>query len=117
MEAALVTFEGLRGTKRKILVLGDMLELGTYGPLAHRKALSQALRMSPDWVLLVGREFHQAARYLQAEKEGKVLLLEDSLQAGQELARKIKSGDAVLVKGSRGMKMESALSALPKWKG
>ena len=30
MEAALATFEGLRGAKRKILVLGDMLELGTY---------------------------------------------------------------------------------------
>lgn len=117
MEAALATFEGLRGAKRKILVLGDMLELGTYGPLAHRQALSRALRMSPEWVLLVGREFHQAARYLQADKEEKVLVLEDSQMAGQELARRIKSGDAVLVKGSRGMKMESALSALPKRKG
>ncbi len=117
MEAALSTFEGLKGPQRKVLVLGDMLELGDFGPLAHRQALRQALRLAPGLVLLVGGEFRKAARYLSADQREEVMLLESSRQAGTELARRIRSGDAVLLKGSRGMKMEAALEALPKRKG
>ncbi len=117
MEAALATFSGLKGPQRKILVLGDMLELGSFGPLAHRQALRIALLMNPDRVLLVGEAFHQAARYLKADQREEVLILKDSFEAGMALAGLAEAGDAVLLKGSRGMKIETALLALQARKG
>jgi UDP-N-acetylmuramoyl-tripeptide--D-alanyl-D-alanine ligase len=117
MEAALATFSGLKGPQRKILVLGDMLELGSFGPLAHRQALRTALMMNPDRVLLVGEAFHQAARYLKVDQRDEVLILKDSFQAGIALAGMAEAGDAVLLKGSRGMKIETALLALQARKG
>lgn len=117
MEAALGTFSALKGPQRKILVLGDMLELGTFGPLAHRQALQQALQMEPSLVFLVGDEFRKATRYLKVEKRDGLQLFEYSAQAGFELAKKAKPGDAILLKGSRGMKIEAALTALQNRKG
>jgi UDP-N-acetylmuramoyl-tripeptide--D-alanyl-D-alanine ligase len=117
MEAALATFEGLKGPRRKILVLGDMLELGTFGPLAHRQALQRALLMNPYRVMLVGEEFQRSARYLKAEKKEEVMAFADSTRAGWALASLAQPGDAVLLKGSRGMKIEAALAALRNRKG
>jgi UDP-N-acetylmuramoyl-tripeptide--D-alanyl-D-alanine ligase len=117
MEAALATFGALKGSQRKLLVLGDMLELGAYGPLAHRQVLQRALQMEPDLVFLVGDEFRKASRYLKAEKREGLKAFEDSAQAGWELSKKVRPGDAILLKGSRGMKIEKALIALQKRKG
>jgi len=85
--------------------------------VAHRQVLQRALQMEPDLVFLVGDEFRKASRYLKAEKREGLKAFEDSAQAGWELSKKVRPGDAILLKGSRGMKIEKALIALQNRKG
>jgi UDP-N-acetylmuramyl pentapeptide synthase len=67
--------------------------------------------------MLVGEEFQRSARYLKAEKKEEVMAFADSTRAGWALASLAQPGDAVLLKGSRGMKIEAALAALRNRKG
>ncbi|MCL4491948.1 MAG: UDP-N-acetylmuramoyl-tripeptide--D-alanyl-D-alanine ligase [Nitrospirae bacterium] len=92
--------------KRAIAVLGDMLELGSYGIDAHKR-LGQWMSGLPVEVLIgVGPLMGLAVD----EFRGKGIRTGTSEDAGKELKRIIQEGDIVLIKGSRGMKMEKVLS-------
>jgi UDP-N-acetylmuramoyl-tripeptide--D-alanyl-D-alanine ligase len=109
MEAALRTFANLKGPRRKAAVLGDMLELGDYSGEAHRKVIRQALAGNLDALLLVGPEMGTAARELSLEGRPNVYGFKDSREAGDFLREWLVKGDGVLLKGSRGMKVERVL--------
>ncbi len=94
--------------KRAIAVLGDMLELGDYGITAHRK-LGQWMSGLPVGVFIgVGPLMALAV----SEFKGKGMHSGTSEDAGTALSSIVREGDIVLIKGSRGMKMEKALSAV-----
>ncbi len=93
------------GKKRTIAVLGDMLELGSYSEEAHRKIVRQLSETGVDIFVAVGREMAKAS----AEFGGTCYKVEDSFSAGAILSGICGDGDTVLLKGSRGMKMEKAL--------
>ncbi|MBI3685644.1 UDP-N-acetylmuramoyl-tripeptide--D-alanyl-D-alanine ligase [Candidatus Azambacteria bacterium] len=112
-EAALEALAAL-STGRKIAVLGDMLELGTYTEEAHRDIGRKAARAC-DILLTVGSRMRFAADEATAHgfKEGVNLFSCDtSEEAGALLFRTIKEGDYVLVKGSQGMRMEKAVKEI-----
>lgn len=98
---------------RRIAVLGDMLELGSYEELGHRKVGARAADIV-DHLLTVGLR----ARWIADEAVAAGLAQErveavDTAQAAVERLRSlIGPGDVVLVKGSRGMAMDQIVAAL-----
>jgi len=96
---------------RRILVAGEMLEMGEQGPALHAACGRAAAEAGLDLVAGVqGNAEHLAS----AACAGGVasLFLPDAESAGRWLAENIRSGDVVLVKGSRGVHLERAIEAL-----
>jgi UDP-N-acetylmuramoyl-tripeptide--D-alanyl-D-alanine ligase len=100
-----------RPALRRILVAGEMLELGEYAPALHTACGHAAAEAGLDFVLGVqGNAEHLAA----AACAGGVasLFLPDAEAAGQWLVHNLRPGDQVLVKGSRGVHLERAIEIL-----
>ena len=100
-----------RPARRRILVAGEMLELGEHGPALHAACGRAAAEAGLDLVAGVqGNAEHLAA----AACAGGVasLFLPDAEAAGQWLKQNLRKGDVVLVKGSRGVHLERAVEAL-----
>jgi UDP-N-acetylmuramoyl-tripeptide--D-alanyl-D-alanine ligase len=99
-----------RPARRRILIAGEMLELGEQGPALHTACGRAAAEAGLDLVVGVrGNAEHLAA----AACAGGVasLFLPDAAAAGQWLAHNLRAGDQVLVKGSRGVHLERAIEA------
>ena len=97
-----------RPARRRILIAGEMLELGEHAPALHTACGRAAAEAGLDLVVGVrGNAEHLAA----AACAGGVasLFLPDAEAAGQWLAHNLRAGDQVLVKGSRGVHLERAL--------
>lgn len=113
--AALETLGDIQKTGRKIAVFGDMLELGRFSADAHRKVGERASRIA-DRLLVVGLRARGTAEGAQAAgmKEQNIIQYEmgESAHAGSQLAKELKKGDIVLVKGSQGIRMEKAVKEL-----
>ncbi len=92
--------------KRTIAVLGDMLELGRYSGEAHRKLVGLLSEAGIDILIAVGPEMVSAATGFAGTR----YVADDSARAASILAEILSAGDTVLIKGSRGMRMERVLS-------
>ena len=90
---------------RTIAVLGDMLELGNYEEEEHRQLGRLLNDLSVDIFIAVGASMVYAAQ----EFRGRVYDVKSADAAGRLLREIHKKGDAVLIKGSRGMNMERVL--------
>lgn len=90
--------------KRRVVVLGDMLELGDYTEEAHKEIVSRS-RLVADLLVTVGSNFAR----LNPDYS-----FNNSREAAEFLLKEIKKGDIILVKGSRGMKMEVIVEKLQK---
>lgn len=114
MAAALAWFTEVRAPGRRAVALGDMLELGAASPHFHRELGKQIAELAPDFALFVGRE-SRAAFEEAAERTGdksSIRYAEDSDMAARILVEWVRPGDTVLVKGSRGVRMERVVRAL-----
>jgi UDP-N-acetylmuramoyl-tripeptide--D-alanyl-D-alanine ligase len=104
------------GGGRRIVILGDMLELGDAGPAAHREIADRLLNLRRlDLVVLVGHlTLHTAHRLAEAGWEDDRMLMMSDLASGQPwaVAARLRPGDLVLLKGSRRMGLERILDAL-----
>lgn len=112
-DAALSALQALPA-KRKIAVLGDMLELGTYSEEAHRAIGKKASEVC-DILVTVGTRMRFASAEAKAVgfKEGdRLFSFDTSVEAGKALSELVQEGDLVLAKGSRGMRMESAIDEI-----
>jgi len=109
--AALNLLSDLEG--RKIAVLGNMLELGGYEERGHRLVGRRAAE-TVDKLVTVGprgRTIAEEARTL-GMGEDDLFAVESNQEAVKVLRRLIASGDLILIKGSRGMKMEEIVAKL-----
>ena len=110
---AAVAALGLSGARRRVAVLGDMLELGPSGPELHRQA-GRWLVGQVELLAAVGplaREILAGAREAGLPPEA-LLAFPDAAAAAAELPALVRPGDAVLVKGSRGVRLETVVAAL-----
>ena len=110
--AALDTLAAHRGGSRVIVVLGDMLELGDITDEAHREAGRRVAALAPAHFIAVGRHAAlsaEAARAAGVTGVHHATTFEDTMA---ELLKRVAPGDVVLVKGSRGMRMERVVDAL-----
>lgn len=97
---------------RKVVALGDMLELGEGAQELHAEAGRQIMEHGADALVTVGR---LAGRALAAAREAGLSTqagwpFEAPEQAGEFLAGFLRPGDLLLLKGSRGTQMEKALA-------
>ena len=98
--------------KRRIVVAGEMLELGPAGEQMHREAGRHAAEKKIDFLLGVrgsAQVLVDGARQAGAKAE----FVATPEEAGEWLARETRDGDVVLLKASRGVKLEKALE---RWK-
>ncbi len=107
MEEALKELIRLR-RKRAVAVLGDMLELGAYAEAAHRRLGRWMARFPVDLFVAVGPLMKMAAEEFTAAG-GRAVAAEDAERARRVLLREYADGDTILIKGSRGMRMERVM--------
>ena len=109
--AALNLLEELDG--RRIAVLGDMLELGEFEERGHRMVGARAAEVARQLVTVGERARWIGEEALRAGLPEAVLTtLENSDQAVEFLRGEIGTGDVVLIKGSRGIRMDRIVSEL-----
>lgn len=111
----LASLETLRTVpaKRKIAILGDMLELGKASNYAHVE-IAKKLTGIVSLAILVGPEMLYAYNYLKNLPQNKLSCFhfKSADDVGEFIAEKIKSGDLILVKGSQGIRLEKVSLAL-----
>ena len=109
MEVALDNIATMEA-EHKVLILGDMLELGEWSAEAHLNILRKADSVA-ERIILVGKEF--AAAYHASEAlEAKYTLYPTTAEAVVALEQKPISDSLVLLKGSRGIKLEILIDKL-----
>ena len=106
MEVALNNLSAVVADK-KVAMLGDMLELGTDSEMLHKEVLDKLLSMDLSLVCLVGKEF---AKVSVGDETVRCFETSDAL-AEWLLANPV-DGATVLIKGSRGTRMEKVIPAL-----
>lgn len=108
MRAALDVLR-LQPARRRIAVLGDMLELGAAGPSEHA-GLAESVVQSADLLFACGPLMRNLFDAVPADLRGAHAA--DSAALAPLVARAIKAGDAILVKGSLGSRMKRVVDAL-----
>lgn len=104
--------EGSEGAKRRIVVAGEMLELGDDAERLHVETGEKIASRKVDMLIGVrglGQQLVDGAKVNGLEK---AVFAENSDAAGELLANEIEEGDVVLVKGSRGVRTEKVIEKL-----
>jgi UDP-N-acetylmuramoyl-tripeptide--D-alanyl-D-alanine ligase len=104
--------EGGAGRKRKIVVAGEMLELGEDASRIHFGVGEEIALSGIDMLIGVRGLASDMIAGAQTAGATNVLFFEDSRHAGEFLLDEIKVGDLVLVKGSRGVRTEIVIEKL-----
>ncbi|HKK42348.1 MAG TPA: cyanophycin synthetase, partial [Bacteroidales bacterium] len=99
MSAALESFSSI-AADRKMIILGDMLELGEKAEEEHNKLLAELEKYRADSILLVGPVFRKVAGKAGYKSFSDVELLKEYLKKEQF------TGYTVFIKGSRGIGLE-----------
>ena len=106
MVSAFETIEAIRCKGKKILILGDMLELGNSSISEHKKVGKAIAQSKCDYLLTYGK----MSKYIHENSSVKMKYHYNQKNVLAEFAVElISKGDLILVKGSRGMKMEDVV--------
>ena len=104
MKAAIFSF--LNGDfKNKVIILGDMFELGNFSKDEHQKIIWHLLSANNIIVILVGKEFNKT-------KGHGFVSISTTIETLDFLKKNQLKDKTILIKGSRGMKMETLIEAL-----
>lgn len=114
MEEALLNLKALANNGRSIAVLGDMLELGSISDDAHMEIGRYATSLGVNYIFTVGMRAKDIAKGAKAAgmAKDKIHSFDNNKELGKFLEDKIEKGDTILVKGSRGMKMEDIINEI-----
>jgi UDP-N-acetylmuramyl pentapeptide synthase len=109
VESALQTLREIKG-KRKIAVLGDMMELGVFSENAHRDVGAQCTGV--DVLVTIGSRMRGAVE--RARKVGVVRIesFDSARDAGLFVKSILKEGDVILLKGSQSVRVERVTKEL-----
>jgi UDP-N-acetylmuramoyl-tripeptide--D-alanyl-D-alanine ligase len=95
---------------RKIVVLGDILEIDPNTEVEHRQVAKKILEIGGQVFLAVGKRMRFATDELKKHKfSGEIYEFAGPEEAGRKLQEILRAGDVVLVKGSQGMRMEKVV--------
>jgi UDP-N-acetylmuramoyl-tripeptide--D-alanyl-D-alanine ligase len=116
MAAAIETLAAMGADGRNLAVLGDMLELGDQSRALHRAVGRAVGEAGIDRLYAAGRFAFEVA---EGAKDGR--MTEDRIFVGTkaeivgQLQEELRTGDRILVKGSRGMAMEEVVDEIVRW--
>ncbi|PSA91173.1 UDP-N-acetylmuramoyl-tripeptide--D-alanyl-D-alanine ligase [Bacillus atrophaeus] len=115
MKAAIELIESMEGYGKKMLVLGDMLELGDLEQEFHTECGAVINPAAIDYVFTYGKlgAFIAAGAHRHFDQE-RVSHFNDKTELLQAVAEKAEKGDLILFKASRGMKLEEIVKDLMK---
>ena len=110
MKSAFELVDRIKLFKKKILVLGDMFELGSKAKDLHLELASSILKLKPDFVLTIGKNM----KALSLALTGKIIIRHFNSRENMKifLMKNDFSNSVILVKGSRGMKMEEMIQPI-----
>ncbi len=113
VSAGMETLKELECSGRRIVVLGDMMELGHFSAEEHR-VVGKNIKGNADILVTVGPRARAIAD--EALKSGilneNIMSFSMSMEAGEALSGMIKTGDIVLIKGSQSIRMEKITKVL-----
>jgi len=112
-EAGLKMLKDIPFGKRKIAILGDMLELGKHTNEAHLE-VGVLAHKSATVLITAGMRAKEIARGARESgmNEKKIFECEDAQSAGACMRDMLKSGDVIFIKGSQAMRMETTVKML-----
>ena len=111
MEAALGNFATVE-SDQKIAALGDMLELGDESLAEHVRIAAMALDLGLQRVCFVGTEFAKALATFEDLPADKVISFDTSAELADWFTANPCQGSVILIKGSRGTRMEKVIAVL-----
>lgn len=115
VKAAIDLVAELKGYRRKWIVIGDMLELGTDEAVLHGDIGRYVDQAKTDRVLLYGPlSLHAYEAAINNFPEGSVKHYTDKIALSNDLLDELASDDLVLVKASRGMRLEEVVTNLQR---
>lgn len=106
--AAVDTLTSVEPRARCVAVLGTMLELGERSEAIHRETLAMVLECGLDLYVLTGA-FARAARHFRNDR---IEVIDELRELAWRLPRMVDPGDAVLLKASRGVRLERLIPVL-----
>jgi UDP-N-acetylmuramoyl-tripeptide--D-alanyl-D-alanine ligase len=106
LTAALQLLDAVRGGRPAVVVVGTMRELGAASEQLHEEAARAVIAARPDLVAAVG-DFAPVFRRLEKRLgKGKLIVGEDAPAVAEPLKERLKPGDVLLLKASRGVALE-----------
>jgi UDP-N-acetylmuramoyl-tripeptide--D-alanyl-D-alanine ligase len=115
LKTALETMAAATGSARKIAVLGEMLELGGHGARLHAECGRAAAESGLDLLIAVGGAGAQAMAFAARNagmETAAIVYVATSAAAAEIAGEKVRPGDLVLVKGSRGIRTDLVVDRL-----
>jgi UDP-N-acetylmuramoyl-tripeptide--D-alanyl-D-alanine ligase len=114
MKQAIEALKDMTAEGRKILIAGDMLELGNLSGRFHHLVGRQAAESGIDLIVAVGKLAEHIVRGAQEAgmSEKKLKMCNLTKEVCETISNLIRKGDTILVKGSRAMKMEQIVEEL-----
>ncbi len=106
MKAAIKLIQSLSDPRQKVLVLGDMYELGDKSTHYHRE-VGEGIEAPIDYVLTIGQEAKQISHCAKV-KQTHV----DTVEEAANLLKQLKQPSVILFKASRGMHLEDIIQQL-----
>ncbi len=116
MAAALDSLKAVRGSARGIVVLGDMLELGAQSEMLHDQVGRQVPTSGAVKLYAYGNFAPSVAKgALAAGMAAGDVLVGSKAEITEDMLQYLKPGDWILIKGSRGMAMETIVQTIRSW--
>ena len=114
MQAGISLLQDVAGKRRKCAIVGDMLELGKYSKQLHRELGKQIVDAGVGKLIAVGEfaRFVADGAMKQGMKPSKIYCAADANHAVHFARDIFKRGDVVLLKGSRGVKLENVFNKI-----
>ena len=98
--------------RRRIAIVGDMLELGEYAPSAHQAIGRLATQLHIDRVMAVGEYAEHVAQGVRQEHSENVTIYRSVQELIDRLPSVLEQGDGLLIKGSRRLNLEQVTDFL-----
>lgn len=111
VEAALVTAEALRGDRALVVVVGTMLEMGSASQAEHDRIADRIVEADPVLIGAVGAFVPALERHRSALGD-RLVAAEDADDLGRAVAARLEGNELILLKASRGMRLERAIPHL-----
>lgn len=114
MESAFKTLAGFPSEGKRYVVLGDMFELGERSETEHKAIGKKLTEFDFAGLYFTGKDMELAYKSAKRGRDGEIYYFKSKDEVATRLRDVLNPGDTLLVKGSRGMKMEEVIDLLQR---